>query len=251
MLACSAPWVQASVLDALRSPHAGYTEKIQALAQAGRYDYAGMVRLLNEGACCTALTVVQERSFLNQVMNHLRREYDPVLGLENALIALAHDKSRDLKVREYALQHMALGLNRFTYKAPIIEFLHQVADTRELGVSALVQLHYLTRRDVPINRDRFVRQIIDRASEDRIPDGQKAVLLAIVGNLPAPEALPVVRWWAVESDTPMIVNGTIDVIRVLGNVDDLAFLEVHVVSRQLSYTREKIESAKRALSAHN
>ena len=92
-------------VEASQSSRMEYMNRLDQVASMGPDALAGL--LLDTGSCAN-MSLVQERFVLNEVMNRLRQLYREDTGLEAVLIQVATDTSRDLGVREYALQHMML-----------------------------------------------------------------------------------------------------------------------------------------------
>lgn len=249
-LALAAPIMaqQEDVSAVIMSATASYPEKMAAISLVGRHDIPAMMNALQDRKSCARLSPVQERACLNEVMNRLRELSDPEDKLEEALIRLAGDEGRDPGVREYALQHLALSYKQSVQKDAIVQALLGFADGSEISSTALLQLNGLMNQGCKIDQVQFQQALINSCRRDNLRIADKVTLLAVINSSRTVDALPSVREWAATAAEPIVVMGSIDVMRKLGGSEDLRFLNEKVATRNLEFAQKKLEQAREELT---
>lgn len=235
------------IFAALKSPAASYKDKMSALKQAGHYEAALLMDVLLDRSACSGLTEAQERSYLNEVMNHLREFDDPERDLAKTLVLLARDHERDPAVREYAIQHLGLVYNKSGSRHFILESLMELATDERLATASLLQLHHLRRSGVAVDDGTYSALVITASGRESMRMADQLTLLSIIGDEKNGDSLPAVKKWAATASYPLVVLGAIDVIRRLGAPGDAHFLDQEVATRNLSYANQSIERAKREI----
>lgn len=232
----------------LGAPDASYGERASLLKEASRHDVPLLLEVLSNKVAVAGMSAPQERAFLNEVMNALRRLGDSEDGLEDAFIGLANDESRDPGVREYALQHLAPLYRESLRKTEILQTLKAFASTPPLDTAALLQLQSLKETGLPVSDDEFARLVIQSAMREERRDADRITLLALIQENRITAALPFVRQWAVQSEKRMVVLNSIKTLGALGGEDDKLLLEQVVAGRNLNYATLPVQKAVDELS---
>lgn len=229
-------------------PNISYGERISLLEKASRHDIPLLIGILSNKSAVAGMSAPQERAFLNEIMNTLRRLGDPEEGLESAFFGLASDATRDLGVREYALQHLTPLYRESLYKKEILQTLRAFASTPPLDTAALLQLQGLKEVGLPMDDEEFAQLVFQAASRKERRDADRITLLALIQEGRVTAALPFVRQWVAQSDKRMVVLGSIKTLGLLGEEGDRVLLEQIIAGRNLIYASDTIRKAVEELS---
>ncbi len=221
-----------------------YVRNMATLKCAGRYDIPVLLSALTDPSACQGMTPVQERTYLNEVMNTLGRMDDPKMGFENALIRLAGETDRDSGVREYALQHLGLNFKKSRQKEAILFALNRYATSDDIFATALLQLHRLGRMGVAnIDKGSFRDMLVGAVKKQQLRISDQITLLSLIEAYKAVEALPEVRSWLMESSVPAVVRGSTDVLLRYGDQKDRDYIQEHVLNIQKEDHQDQRDSS--------
>lgn len=200
-----------------------YEARMAAL-RAGGQGVEDLKGLLLDSGHSAGMDAVQERAYLNEVMNALRRSAGAGDGIEGTLITLASDSGRDPGVREYALQH--LGLWRRNSAAPTLieDALWRFASDPMLSASAILQLHHLGGARLK-GRETWATAVMQAISRENMRDADKTTLLLVAAESALVEALPKARDWALAAEDTALLKCAIHAVGTLGTPADLRFLD--------------------------
>ncbi len=201
-----------------------YADRMEYLSSVGQYDVSALVSILGDPANCSQMTLSQERSFINEAMNTLRRLYREDAGIEELLIQVAQNDSRDVGVREYALQHMMLLYDVSTHKERIAACLTNTAATPPLDVAALLQLNHLDHTHHVLDRETFADLVLQSANREGLRNADRVTLLALASERQITSILPEVRIWATNSTSRGVMIGSAAFLAGFGSQRDLAVL---------------------------
>lgn len=201
----------------------GYAGSMAAL-KSGNYGVEDLKRMLLDSANSASLDAVQERAYLNEVMNALRRTADPDDGVEEALVAVASDSGRDPGVREYALQHLGLWGKAGAQFAEATDALWDFTEDPTLSSAAILQLHHLGGARLR-GREAWGEVLAWAMNRENLRDADKVTLLLVSAESGAAEALPKAKAWALAAKDTVLLKCAIHAVGTLGTQEDLKFLD--------------------------
>lgn len=202
----------------------GYADSMRAL-KSGVYDVDDLKRVLLDSRLSGKMDAVQARAYLNEVMNKLRQSAGAGDGVEETLVALARDSSRDPGVREYALQHLGLWGKTSGMPAEIVDTLWEFTEDPTVSSAAILQLHHLGGERFQ-GREAW-REVLSRAmNRGDLRDADKVTLLLVAAESQVAEALPRAKEWTLTAKDTVLLKCAIHAVGVLGTQEDLEFLDV-------------------------
>lgn len=229
-------------------PQISYADRKELVESSGYKEVPTLLEALSSSDAAKGMTLPQRRAFLNEIMNKLRRMNHPEMNLEKRLVTVAQDEQRDPAVRQYAQQHLGRLFARSDQQSYILDALTALSSNQETGVSALYQLHLLKKEGAAISSESIASLVRLHLAKTNLRNAEKLTLLKVVGQQKLAMGLPQVRDWAEESDHPVVVLGSIEVLGKLGSADEAMFLKNTVASRDMRFVKEKIEKALRDIT---
>ena len=227
-------------LPAVPSGALSYTE-LRAAVKEGRYDVEGLRHLLQDPEATTGLMPNQERAALNDVMVALLRMEDPESPLEDLLMEVASDPSRDPGVREYAVQYLLLWHPKTPRKAKVEEMLWTCTEDSVLSSCAILQLHHLGMRTEKGLSRPLAPVVLGAMARQDLRNADKITLLLVAAENSMAEALPTAKAWAEANSDKLVLQAALTAIGKLGGPGDLAFLDALETRRNLDDVRKTVE----------
>lgn len=225
-----------------------YTE-LRAAVKEGRYDVEGLRRLLRDPEATTGLMPNQERAALNDVMAALLRVESPESPVEDLLMEVAMDSSRDPGVREYAVQHLLLWHPKTPRKAKVEEMLWTCTEDPVLSSCAILQLHHLGMRTEKGLSRPLAPAVFGAMARQDLRNADKITLLLVAAESGMTAALPIAKTWAEATSEKLVLQAALTAIGKLGGPGDLAFLDALETRRNLDDVRKTVEFARGRLGA--
>lgn len=204
---------------------ANYKTKMRELSDATPYDSSYFIKELTDNKSTSGMSLAQKRHYLNEVMTWLRKVNDVELFVEKSLIELVQGDQYDPGVREYALQHLAVCYTQSQYKKLIIDSLLRAVEDSTIGVTALLQLHHLLSRSHCMNSSEYCELVLKACQREDMRIADQITLLGITRERGIDQALPYIRKWLRSSDNRMVLSGSIQALGVMGDQEDIQFLE--------------------------
>lgn len=209
----------------------GYAGNVAAL-KSGNYGVEDLKRMLLDPANSASLDTVQERAYLNEVMNALRRTAGPDDGVEEILVAVASDSGRDPGVREYALQHLGLWGKASAQPAEAVDALWDFTEDPTVSSAAILQLHHLGGARLR-GQEAWASVLVEAINRDKLRDADRVTLLLVAAESRIAETLPKAREWALAAKDTVLLKCAIHAVGTLGTQEDLEFLDDLRTSKDL------------------
>ncbi len=210
---------------AFLDPAAAYAVRIRSLQEEATRAYIyDLFDLLNQPADTMELNTPQEQSFLNEVMNALRRLSDPDEPLEEAFTALAVDSTRYAGTREYAVQHLGAWAKKSANGAAIVQSLLELAEDPVVSTCAVIQLNRLRNTPVAAPADVWPDLLHRRLARPGLRDADRLSLLLVATDQAHPDALPLAVQWAQETGDVHLFKAAVGTIAQLGGAGELDLL---------------------------
>lgn len=223
--------------------------ELRAAVKEGRYDAEGLRRLLRDPESTTGLLPNQERAAMNDVMAALLRVESPETPVEDFLMEVAMDSSRDPGVREYAMQHLLLWHPKTPRKAKVEALLWTCTEDPVLSSCAILQLHHLGRRSETGLSRPLASAVLEAMARQNLRNADKITLLLVAAENGMVEALPTAKVWAESASDKLVLQAALTAIGKLGTAGDLAFLDALETRRNLDDVRKTVEFARGRLDA--
>lgn len=225
-----------------------YTD-LRTAVKEGRYDAEELRRLLQDPEATTGLLPNQERAALNEVMAALLRVEPPESPVEDLLMEVAMDSSRDPGVREYAVQHLLLWHPKTLRKAKVEEMLWKCTEDPVLSSAAILQLHHLGNRNGTGLSRPLGPAVLEAMARRDLRNADKITLLLVAAENGMAEALPTAKAWVESASDKLVLQAALTAIGKLGAAGDLAFLDALETHRNLDDVRKTVEFARGRLGA--
>lgn len=201
----------------------GYADSMCAL-KSGGYDVDDLKRVLLDSRLSEKMDAVQERAYLNEVMNKLRQTAGAGDGVKETLVALARDSSRDTGVREYALQHLGLWVKTSIEPAEAIGALWGFTGDPTVSSAAILQLHHLGGECL-LGREAWCDVLVQTMNRGHLRDADKVTLLLVAAESRVAEVLPRAKEWTLAAKDTVLLKCAIHAVGVLGTQEDMEFLD--------------------------
>lgn len=229
------------------SSSATYPEQLAAV-NGGRYGVSELMALLQNEELVSGLFPNQERSVLNEVMNRLRQMEPPDSGLEDALMRVASDSTRDPGVREYAVQHLFLWYANASRKSKVEDYLWRCTEDPVVSSTAILQLHHFGTKSGATLSKPLAPVVLKAMARSDLRNADRSTLLLVAAERGITNALPFAREWAVGVTDRVVLQAALTAIGKLGSVQDLGFLDQLGKQHNLDEVRKTLEYTQSQLS---
>jgi hypothetical protein len=157
----------------------------------------------------------------NDMLNILRDQKTPPAELTDVMLDLFYDKSQDIVVRSYALQHMRPWYMDEKMQDPAVKqaFYDGLEETEnEIAGVALLALKYLSEHDENFDKNYISSKASEIASNEGTYILTRISAVGVCGKMDSTEALPTIRDLSNNASNP--VNLRISAIASLGEIGD-------------------------------
>lgn len=223
-LLCVLPHMASAERSVFARTEVPYTERIESLQQATRGDIRELFDALNELSMVEVLSSPQELSYLNEVMNALRRLSAPDEPLEAAFVTLATDESRLPGMREYAVQHLGSWARVSDNAYIIVQALEELTKDPIVSTSAILQLHHLRQSRAAMPREKWNGILEYAFARPDLREADRLTLLLVAKEQNWIPALPYARAWAQHTPDAQTFAAAISTLGVLGTSADVEWL---------------------------
>lgn len=168
------------------------------------------------------------RTRINNLMSVMVVNSDKYPELMSALVAIHHDPSQDVVIRDYAIQHLVQMWSVATEssKDVIAAVLFKALDERTSTIAgtALLGLFRISSVDKAVGKARVGEHALDMAADDQAGVMVRATALQVCAEMKISEVAPIAVKLLDKNDSPIVRKSAIKALTKLGE-DDEAFAQ--------------------------
>ncbi len=165
----------------------------------------------------------------NDIINALRDQESPPTELTGVLLDIFYDKSQDMTMRSYALQHLRPWYQMENMKDPaIVKAFNDGADehsTEIAGVALLAMSHLAEKNEPGFDSGTVAEKAAAIANDSTAYELSRISAVGVCGRLGDKSVLPTIRETVANSTSVTLKMASIAALGDIGERSDLALLE--------------------------